>query len=613
MTTNTPLPKSSLIAIILLGLLQGGFLYLTRDNYNDGGMMTNPSLILLCNTLFLTLPVMLSLSVISLKDFRVWRGLAIVLVILLIMASWANWSLDGVYTSYRRSSITAHYYVCLTAFVFLTVAWLQAHITQKTWFPSYEALHDNLWLNSLTVVLTLIFMGLLWGILKLCASLFSMLGIEFFERLFFHSDLFIYLANGFIVSIGILTGRTQTHFIQVGRNVLSVIIKGLLPLLAFIALIFIITLPFVGLNALTAKWSSAGLLTTMVALLIVFVNAVYQTGLAHPPYPKAMRWLVNAAILVLPVYSLFALYSMWVRVAQYGWTPDRIDGVIIICVALCFACGYAVAVLRSRHDWLRPLGSINRIMSLVMIALLVLVNSPVLDPYRISVNNQMTRLEKGVSTSKDLNLDAWGSEYGRVGHEALLALKNNPDYVSDSRRKVELEVILAKESKLYSSLNPNGDSPGQKNDGKDKDRSQSVKLVVENMQKNMVLATGTPALPAELLSLFINDNGENDIYQVRECVMDAQFCVAASVDVNSDGKADYLVCNFYRADSPSCVVFVNSVGKWIEAGSIYSVSSDVKGFEQALRNGEFKAKARTFSDLEVGGQRVNIQYSINEP
>lgn len=593
----TVLPKSSRLTIILLGLLQGAFLYLTRDSFERIEVASFQTALLFCNTLLFTLPLMLSLSVISLKDFRLWRGLGIILIMLLIVASWANWSLYDIFGGMRKSGIQFQYYACLSAFVFLTLPWLQAQISQKSWFPDYESLHDNLWLNSLTVVITLILIGLFWGILRLCASLFSLLGIEFFENLFFDSDLFIYLANGFMVGIGILTGRTQTQFIKVGRNVLSVMIKGLLPLLSFIALIFIVTLPFVGLNALTAEWSAAGLLTTMVALLVVFVNAVYQTGLSTPPYPKAIRWLVNASILVLPVYALFALYSMWVRVAQYGWTPERVLATVIICVAVCFACSYAFSVMRSRDSWLQPLSSINRLMSLVMIVLLVLVNSPLLDPYRISISSQLARYQQNLTLSESLDLNAWRFKYGRAGNDALLALKNDPQYVSDALRKAELEQVMARQSVWDNSIDETANA-------------EYAELVAKRVQQGMELAKGTTMPPADFWRVFVSE----DNYETRECLKDSTKCMALALDLDADGKDEYMVCNFNDGMTPRCSIFSMLKDRWQRIGSVNLYSSDKSAdrFKQIMRQGEIKPKPRVWNDLDLGDERVQIHYSIDE-
>lgn len=595
--SNSALPKSSRIAIILFGLLQGTFLYLTRDSFERIEVANFQTALLFGNTLFFTLPLMLSFSVISLKDLRLWRGLAIILVMLLIVASWGSWSLYDIFGGMRKDGILFQYYACLSALVFLTLPWLQAQVTQKTLFPDYESLHNNLWLNSLTVVITLILIGLFWGILRLCASLFSLLGIEFFENLFFDNDLFAYLANGFMVGIGILTGRTQTQFIKVGRNILSVMIKGLLPLLSVIALIFIITLPFVGLNTLTVRWSAAGLLTIMVMLLVVFVNAVYQTGLSNPPYPKPIRWLVNASILVLPVYAFFALYSMWVRVAEYGWTPDRVLATVIICVALCFACSYAFAVVRSRGSWLQPLSNINRLMSLVMVVLLVLVNSPVLDPYRISIANQLTRFEQGLTSTAGLDLNAWRFKYGRAGNDALLALKSDPQYVSDDLRKAELERVMAKQSRWDNSIDETASA-------------ESIASVVKRVQQGIELAKGTTMPPAGFWHALVS----KEHYEVRKCLKDSAGCIVASIDLNSDGKDEYLVCDLNSQTTPRCSIFSMYQDQWRRIGNMTNYPSNRSSdrFKEMIRNGEIKPKPRVWNDLDLDGERAEIRYSIKE-
>ena len=42
--------------------------------------------------------------------------------------------------------------------------------------------------------------------------------------------------------------------------------------------------------------------------------------------------LVNLALITLPIYSLLAAYSLYLRVAQYGWSVERVWALYILLI-----------------------------------------------------------------------------------------------------------------------------------------------------------------------------------------------------------------------------------------------------------------------------------------
>src|SRR5690606_1106994 len=101
-------------------------------------------------------------------------------------------------------------------------------------------------------------------------------------------------------------------------------------------------------------------------------------------------------------------------------TADRVLAVLVALVIAGYAFGYAWAVLRGRDGWLGAIRPVNRVMSLVVVALAVLANTPVLDPHRFAVASQMQRLADGRTAPDDFDLDWLRFEGGRRGWEATL-------------------------------------------------------------------------------------------------------------------------------------------------------------------------------------------------
>src|SRR5690606_11783677 len=101
------------------------------------------------------------------------------------------------------------------------------------------------------------------------------------------------------------------------------LIRALLPLVAFILVIFLGTLPFTGLENLWDTGYASELLLWLAAVLLFFFNAVVaeNDNLAMNAW---LRRLVLLAIVLVPINSLLAGWALGLRVEQYGWTVERL-------------------------------------------------------------------------------------------------------------------------------------------------------------------------------------------------------------------------------------------------------------------------------------------------
>lgn len=345
---DLPLPRQTRAFIVLVALLQGGLLYLAEWGADHG---VAPFAALggrVCwYTLVLTVPSMLLLSVQTLHDRRLWQQLAVVAAVFAALAGWAAWSATGA-PGLESNKVLTPFGLSVAAALLIAMPWLQFRQHHGSWRASYHALFEHAWQNTLTLALALVFVGVCWGVLTLWAELFALVKIDLFRTLF-REDAFIYLATGTMAGLGILIGRTRQRAVQVMRQIVFALCTGLVPLLASIALLFILTLPLTGLQPLWQTRAAAAILLCMVFGLVLFTNAVYQDGATPPAYPGWLRRVVEAGLLTLPLYAGLAFYAVGVRIAQYGWTGERFWGVVLAAVASAYAVGYAIAVLRPRR------------------------------------------------------------------------------------------------------------------------------------------------------------------------------------------------------------------------------------------------------------------------
>ncbi len=163
---------------------------------------------------------------------------------------------------------------------------------------------------------------------------------------------------------------------------------------------FIITLPFTGLSAISRHISAAGLLLTLAFFAIDLNGYCPRSAKSVTSWTGPLRCLIKTALLVAPLYVFVAAWALWLRVAQYGWTVDRLQGVLAVLVLLVWSLGYFVSIVwRKGQNPVVLQGKVNLAVSLLVLVILVLLNSPVLDSMRISVNSHMARYQSGKNTS----------------------------------------------------------------------------------------------------------------------------------------------------------------------------------------------------------------------
>lgn len=589
MSTATTLPRNERAAIVLLAVLQGGLMYLAEEGQSAGFWPFAGLAGRVCwYTLVLAVPTAMALSLVRLRDARYWQHAAGITAVVALLAAWAAWSATGG-PGLRSDSVLGPFGLSLAVGLFVALPWLQCRLEDGRWRASYPCLFRHAWQNTLTLALAALFTGICWAVLSLWGALFALVRIELFRDIF-RDGAFIYFATGAMVGLGVLIGRTQERAVAVARQVLFGIFTGLLPLLAFIAVLFVASLPFTGLAPLWEMRSAAATLATLVALLVAFTNSVLQDGSGERPYPAWLRRLVDAGLLVLPVYAVLALYALWLRVAQHGWTADRVLAALVALVIAGYAFGYAWAVLRGRDGWLGAIRPVNRVMSLVVVALAVLANTPVLDPHRIAVASQMQRLADGRTAPDDFDLDWLRFEGGRLGWEATLSLRAHPAWAQDEARLGELERLIARQHRWAAPEKfPPGEPP-----------PRDAAMLRDRVQ----LASGAVTPDDDWWTALAARRGG------RDCLHASDDCILLTPDLDGDGTPDPFLCTLGDTAPALCSVHArDAAGHWTVAATLdlWPHGSPERawrrGLRQDLMDGRVRAVPRPWPDIGIGERR----------
>lgn len=424
MATTTQVPAFPRKLLILIALIQGLSLYLLyRAHTDDFWPGTQPVFYHLLLSIVLVIPTFMLLALTDANRKKLLWIAGGVTVSTALFSSYIGWQLqpDDIVP---QNSIRFIYYATLTLFLYKVTMYSQAWTTDKK--IRYGALFQYSWRNTILIALCLLFTLLFWGILFLWAMLFDSIGISFFEDLF-EEEWFLFPTLSLAYGLAFTIFRKLVHILDTLARVLKALCQFLLPVLTVVALLFLFTLPFVGLNALWETGRGTGLVLWLQALLLFLVNAVFQDEQHETPYWLPLHRLIYICVALLPIFSLIAGYGLYLRVEQYGLTVERCWAILVWAILTLFVFSYCWSIIRRRDNWVDGFATINVRMGVLVLALMVLVNTPVLEFRKLSLNSQLTRLDAGKLTLEQLDLYYIAHNLGRSGYLALESLKEGQD------------------------------------------------------------------------------------------------------------------------------------------------------------------------------------------
>ncbi|MDX1581798.1 MAG: DUF4153 domain-containing protein, partial [Alphaproteobacteria bacterium] len=310
---------------------------------------------------------------------------------------------------------------------YILIAFLQAGLQEGRLHFRYSRLFVHSWSNVIILVVAGIFVGLSWLILWLWWALFGLIQIDLFEDIFTNAA-FAWPFTGVVAGLGIAIARENPKIVPALRRIVLLICQFLSPVLAAASLLFLTALPFTGLSPLWKTGSATALLTSVLFALVLLSNAVIQDGDQEERSPGLLKGLMALSLLVSPVIGELALYAMSLRIAQYGLTPDRFAGLLIVIVAALHAAVYAVGVALRRLEWDRFVFQANRGLALLVAGLALLIATPVLDPFAWSASNQLNRLKDGRADAEAFDYGYLKFRLGASGREALAEIRTWTDH-----------------------------------------------------------------------------------------------------------------------------------------------------------------------------------------
>ena len=437
---------------------------------------------------------------------------------------------------------------------------------------NFATYFETSWKQVTQLALAIVFVGFFWLVLWLGTLLFRSIEIAIVGETIGKPWFWIPVTT-VAVSVALHLTDSQAGLVQGARTLLLNLLSWLMPVLTLIGAAFLIALFFTGLDPLwRTRWATTSLMVAAV-LLILLINSHFQDGRASASPRILLHTRFLAALMLMPLVVLASI-GLGLRVDQYGWTPSRVLSCAYLVMLAAHALGYAFAAVTSGPA-LRSLPTTNVVSAFVVVLGLIALMTPIADPARISVVDQVNRLESGRIAPDKFDFAFLESRSGSYGKDAYQRLRINPQGPNATEISARIEQLRIK--------------------------AQPTAASRETRLRNITVVRPTGGtLPADFISQDWKPPASGLPLPRCLTMADAK-CDASLLDLDNDDSPEIMT-----SDSAIVAVFThNADGKWTIAGTIHE-RLGCPGVRDALRKGDVELVAPRFKELEVAGERLPI-------
>jgi len=558
--THPPMLTPTLVAAILQGLsLYGLHLCFEHDLWPS----QHPAFFVPVITALILWPIGIAYLEGKANHRRVILITGLAVAAMLPPATYIGWQVTP-WPNIQSEAILAAYIFSMIAIAFMLLLILERYLIDQPW--RYGDIYSASWSNGLVAVMTGALCIAVTLVLSLWSALFAVIGIHFFRTLFTH-QLFIALCGCITVALGITTLRQRETIIRPLSKVASSLAQLLLPVVIIVELLFLLALPVTGLAPLWGTGNGTALLMALTGLALLGTVVYFGETPNNTDHSRGMHMLITIGVIVLPILCLLSAYGLSLRVLQYGWTVERCWALAIWIVLTGFASSYALAALRHRSDWSLSLSRINRLGLYGSLALLLAIQSPLLDFRKISLASQIERTQ--LDENQWANFD-FGYSRNMLGRPGWLHSMSLIDELGEDDPEL-VELIK----------NPPPGIPG-------------TPLA---WKTNLTLYPGDLLVPATLLPIIRSESMgslEQHIFPVQ---------------LKNDGSTQFLVASRFNESFVSLgVYYVTPEGEWrrreLQSSDPIGMNDEVLS---ALIDGRYAIDAPEFNALRINGTRYDVR------
>ena len=583
-------PSSNIGAIrIAIGLLQGLVLYLLYQSFKSRVWpATEPLLSGPLVLVWLIVPVILIASIGALNRRQLLIWIPVAAAILAALGVYDVWRATGPGivpspSNDNPANLSGQLIVVCIAGFFIAQSLVMAAAGEQRRIASYPAYFETAWKQFVQLAFSALFVGVTWLVLLLGSELFMLIKLDFLRKVIGESW-FVIPVIAFAFSCAMHITDVRPAIVRGIRALLLVLLSWILPVAVVVIGGFLASLPFTGLEALWATRSATAALLGAAAVLVVLVNAAYQDGAPDVAAARVVQGSVRVASVLLAPIVVIAFYALSLRVGDYGWTTSRIVAAACLVVASIYAVGYAWSALRPARRV--AISTTNIANAFVVLAMLLMLYSPIGDPARLSVASQVARLQSGKVAAGKFDfayLKFEGKRYGQAALEQLRTTFQGKDAQLVRDRIAEAEKMKWRKPPHGVLLAP----------------------APVALSKNARVWPKGSVLPASFLT---TDLSQSEGSPLPACLRGGtEECDIVMADLTGDGKPEIITLS--ALPEPFAVMVMTEVkpGQWRSAGTLPSSLAACAPLRQALINGQYTLSPPAISDIIIGGNRLAIR------
>jgi hypothetical protein len=339
-------------------------------------------------------------------------GALLVAGVVTLLLSWAGLRFDAVEGLFNGPMhFMAAFALCALPLPFI-IAWHTATLRD------YPTLFTGAWGIIVRSGTAFVFTGLVWGVIMLSDLLLGIVGLTVIDDLLNFAPV-PWLITG--VTLGIALAVVEELRDYISPHLILRLVRLLVPVVLIVMVVFCVALPIQGFTGVFDNLSAAATLLTMTGAGATLVSTAIDRDDGDATQSPLLAWSTRALAVILPVPAGLGAYAVWLRVSQYGWTPERLFAALAAVMAVGYALFYCGSVLR-RGAWMARVRQVNIGMAVAVMGLSVLWLTPVLNAERIAAGSQLALFNAGKLTAENVepyDYDDWGL----AGDDLLAALK----------------------------------------------------------------------------------------------------------------------------------------------------------------------------------------------
>lgn len=471
----------------------------------------------------------------------------------------------------------------------------------KRW-NDHAILYDIVVRSALKFLLAVFFVGLFWALFFLSNLLLEIVGFSIWD-LIGKTGLIFAILSYTCAGLAFAVAEEMPGVIDLMLRLLVRLLMLFVPIVSLVVLFFLQSVLFQGLDNVFSQLSAASVMLAVAGGALLLVAFVLGRDDKTEKISILTEWTSRLLLLALPLIAGIAIYALWLRVGEYGWTPSRLQAVCLAGFVTVWAFGAAGSVLFGGVFWRQKVRSVNVAALVLMVSLIATWFSPVLNAQRIATNSQVDRLLDGRADLSKFKFGPLQRDWGRAGTEGIVRVR-----AAEGDPQSNMVIAALEEYDKTEAL--------RAEDPNEHWRQVTRKGTESNLKRLLVLMPSQPA-GRELPGIDRLDVEKFDFGRVQSIRLACEKAAVSSIgegchavfgDFLSNRAGDEIVLLGYQKVSGlnTFLMVLEDTGLWTPfAMDVATKGDEARQIVDNIRANRFSIDAPSTRDLVIGGVRIS--------